>query len=538
MEGRVKSHISNKTYTTDLEILEEEDVDETSELYMIPISGHKIMVAPGKSIMDDGIAYCYVYVIKEDKVLCKLGIYEKKTETMPLFFDISTFPEGSFCLFEEYEKNPSKLVDFEIVDVDVELEAAAVVKTADLDLRNVFDVLIEEFEKIPNKRERIKSAYKSLFSTYETKKSIEKYKKMKPILKTISDAGKEEEPTDAFIRTLKTNAQDKPVFVMTLLALERIFFIDFTFVTEMADERDEYIKMKEDWPVSNATKDLEIDVNTYAVLDPNFIPKNANDVQEAEPEPEPESEESEEAEAEPETEPEAEPVEEEESEVQAEPEDEPLPEMIESNLSKTNPKSRPSTIPENKSLSMNKPETVKSKKSTKIPETSESLSKKKTTPKIPETSESLSKKTESVKSKKNTTPTPTEKVSSKPKPTQAEDPESKKLYESPLSESTIQSILSRPKSHKSTAKLITDYKSGIQPSTPEDEKRLRSALVEMARASLMKGKKRTETASVIATDVSKVKASKPETATEPNVTLKQTRSIPAVKTKSKPDKVV
>jgi hypothetical protein len=43
---------------------------------------------------------------------------------------------------------------------------------------------------------------------------------------------------------------------------------------------------------------------------------------------------------------------------------------------------------------------------------------------------------------------------------------------------------------------------------------------------------------VIAAAVSKVKASKPETATEPNVTLKQTRSIPAVKTKSKPDKVV
>jgi hypothetical protein len=138
MEGRVKSHISEKTYITNLETLEEEDANETSELYMIPISGHKIMVAPGKTIMEDGIAHCYVYVIKNEKVLCKLGVYEKKTETMPLFFDISTFPEGSFCLFEEFEKNPTKLLDFEMIETDAEPGTNAV----ETKRQNVFDFLI------------------------------------------------------------------------------------------------------------------------------------------------------------------------------------------------------------------------------------------------------------------------------------------------------------------------------------------------------------------------------------------------------------
>ena len=524
MEGRVKSHISNKTYTTDLEILEEEDVDQTSELYLIPISGHKIMVAPGKSIMENGIAYCYVYVIKDDKVLCKLGIYEKKTETMPLFFDISTFPEGSFCLFEEYEKNPSKLLDFEIVESMVKTKMT----------KNVFDVLIEGFEKIPNKRERIKSAYKSLFSIYETKKGMEKYKKMKIILKLISDAGKisetdkEAPPTDVFIRTLKTNAADDTsgsLFVMSLLALQFVFLIEFSFLTD----NEELKSMKLDWSIKNATHLIEVDVESQGIVVTPEVQDSENededadekeaDVQEEEAEAEAESQIEVEKELDAEAEQEA--KFEDKSEVEAE--DEPT-ETVESfpNLSKskTKPKSRPSTIPENKSLSMNKAETVKSKKSTpKNLETTESLSKKK--------SESVPKES---------------KAASVPKESKAvyvpdEPMPSVGTYVSPLSKANIQSIVARTKSHKSTAKLIQDFQAGIEPSTPEDEKRLRSALVEMASAKLMKASKRgSDPASVLASAVSKLKANKPEPASEPSVTLKKNRSIPAVKIKSKTDK--
>ena len=102
MESRVKSHISNKTYSSQLEKIEEEDMDAKSECYRLPISGHDIMVAPGKTIMDNGIAYCYVYVIQQEKVTYKLGVYEKKTDTMPIFFDLSALSDSTFHQIQEY----------------------------------------------------------------------------------------------------------------------------------------------------------------------------------------------------------------------------------------------------------------------------------------------------------------------------------------------------------------------------------------------------------------------------------------------------
>jgi hypothetical protein len=558
MEGRVKSHISEKTYITNIETLEEEDANETSELYMIPISGHKIMVAPGKTIMEDGIAHCYVYVIKNEKVLCKLGVYEKKTETMPLFFDISTFPEGSFCLFEEFEKNPTKLLDFEMIETDAEPGTNAV----ETKRQNVFDFLIDEFAKIPNKKERLKSAYKSLFSTYETKKSVEKYKKFKPILKIISEAGKEAEPTDAFIQTLKTNSQDKPVFVMTLLALQRVFLIEFTFITqyEMADEDDEYIKMKEDWPISNATKGLDVDVNTYTVLDPNLVVKESEPETDADAVPEAEPETDAVPEAEPEAVPEAEP----EAVPEAVPEAESVavPEPV-SQLSKTKSKPKSNSVTEPLSQLSPKKKSI----TPSVTEPLSELSKTKTKPKsVAETDEPLTQLsktkpstkpepmsvTEPEKVKKSTMPKTAEKKSTETPAKekyvpQAEEPAKGLTYESPLSKANIQSIIARTKSHKSTAKLMKDYQAGIMPSTPEEEKRLRDALVSIVASKMSK---KASTASAAAAELSsavsklkedsKAKESVSNATVKANTTvsLKQSRSIPAVRTKSKPDKVV
>lgn len=110
MESKVKSHISNKTYSTKLDTIEEDDKDLKTELYMLPISGHKLMVAPGKSRMsENGIAFCYVYVIQREKVVTKLGVYEKKSDSMPLIFDISTFPEGSFCCSKSLKRIQANL---------------------------------------------------------------------------------------------------------------------------------------------------------------------------------------------------------------------------------------------------------------------------------------------------------------------------------------------------------------------------------------------------------------------------------------------
>jgi hypothetical protein len=145
------------------------------------------------------------------------------------------------------------------------------------------------------------------------------------------------------------------------------------------------------------------------------------------------------------------------------------------------------------------------------------------------------------------------------KPSNEESKPVEITYEQPLSAATIKDVISRTKSRKSTAKLITDYSAGIMPSTPEDETRLRSALVEMAASKLLKKSKGKDPTSLIESAVSKVKKSNTVQQTslltslsknanksaaslkpEPNVTLKQNRSIPVVKLKSKsrPDKSI
>lgn len=254
MESKVKSHISNKTYIAKLETIEDDDKDLKTELYMIPISGHKIMVAPGKSIMDDsGIAFCYVYVIQKERVVTKLGVYEKKTDSMPLIFDLSTFPEGAFCLFEEFEKNPSKLNDFEMSEKGT-----------------VFDFLISEFPKVENKRKVLKSAYTIIFEKLmkeENKQDKEMNRMMTPIMKIISSATKNKDKeaiiTNEFLIKLKENAlSDKMIFVYTLIALQFVFKIDFKFRTD----NEKYQEIRQRWTIPDSNSTLEVDIDSYEIV--------------------------------------------------------------------------------------------------------------------------------------------------------------------------------------------------------------------------------------------------------------------------------
>jgi hypothetical protein len=285
MESKVKSHISNKTYTTNLDTIEEEDKDLKTELYMLPISGHKIMVAPGKSRMDEnGIAFCYVYVIQREKVITKLGVYEKKSDSMPLIFDISTFPEGAFCLFEEFEKNPSKLMDFVMSDE-----------------KTVFDFLIESFPALEEKKKTLKTAYRSLYELL-SKEENKKDKEMKPILKVISEASKEETPTDAFLYTLKDAVNNEKTFVYTILALQYVFKIEIKLKTDNGF----YQEIASRWAMADATSTLEVDVETYEIVEKPAVDLDASLPKDLVEEPEDEMKESEfkEEDEEPEQEPE------------------------------------------------------------------------------------------------------------------------------------------------------------------------------------------------------------------------------------------
>lgn len=240
----VKSRMSNKTYTTSLELLEPEDRDVDSELYQITISDRDFLIAPGKNRMEDGIAYGYAYAIRQNKVACKLGVYEKKTDKMPLIFDLSMFPEGSMCLFDEYSKNPSLLMGLEMST-----------------LQTIFDTLIPIYAKLPDKTKQLKQAYRQLLDLYNK----EKDKEMKPILAAISAASKKED-TDLLTQLQERLADPKTSgprqFVQTMLALQFVFQIEF----QLRTEEPELLEIISRWKIEKPTRTIEVDVYTQERL--------------------------------------------------------------------------------------------------------------------------------------------------------------------------------------------------------------------------------------------------------------------------------
>jgi hypothetical protein len=344
MESKVKSQLVNKTYTASLDKIEEEDRDAMSELYRLPVSDHNIMIAPGKSIMSDsGIAYCYAYVIQQEKVICKLGVYEKKTDTMPMFFDLTTFPEGSLLLFEEYEMNPTKLLDFVMKE------------SGDMSQSNIFDYLSRElFPRIQDKKKKLNETYSVMYALYrkvektmaewvetpentvDQKSSMKKELDfMKTILKLIT-ATKKSEPTDAFIQTMKEKAADKTKLILSLLTLQPFFEVTFKMInpTEQFMNFHSQEETQRRWFIEQTqTPVLKVDLETHAFLGEttllSVIPEESMDSEtfkneyKAEPEeynPEPEEEPEEEPKEEPEEEPKEEP-----EEYNTEPKEEPEP---------------------------------------------------------------------------------------------------------------------------------------------------------------------------------------------------------------------
>jgi len=115
MTSSVDSRISPKRYESLLSEIEEEDQNIKSELYELSVYDHILQISPGKTIQDEEIkdlVYCYVYAVKNDKVVQKLGVYERFTKEKESFFDLSTFEKGTLCLFEKYETNPSLFLEF------------------------------------------------------------------------------------------------------------------------------------------------------------------------------------------------------------------------------------------------------------------------------------------------------------------------------------------------------------------------------------------------------------------------------------------
>jgi hypothetical protein len=177
---------------------------------------------------------------------------------MPLFFDLSTFPEDSLRLFDEYEKNPSRLKEFEHTESN-----------------NIFDYLIELFPKIKDKKKKMLETYKLVYDLY---KKDDQDKDMLPILKVLS-ATRKIDPTEAFLQTLQKQATDKNKFCLTLIALEPFFSVNFHVKYIRNEEKQntnnfmdyhahqEWTRLKQRWKYDfKADKIIDVSIDTYEML--------------------------------------------------------------------------------------------------------------------------------------------------------------------------------------------------------------------------------------------------------------------------------
>jgi hypothetical protein len=146
---------------------------------------------------------------------------------------------------------PSKLFDLEM---KTELEST----------NNVFDYLIRErFPKIVDKKKKLNDAYSVLHKIY-TKDDQDK--EMKSILKIIA-ATRKIEPTESFLQTLKEKATDKTLFVLTLLALQPFFNVEFDFIkdTDEFGNDQKYKELGRRWKFEAPTK-IEVNLDTYEMI--------------------------------------------------------------------------------------------------------------------------------------------------------------------------------------------------------------------------------------------------------------------------------
>jgi hypothetical protein len=117
-ESSVRSNlIADKVYKSLINTLDNEDNEVETDLYKIKIFGKNVIIAPGKSReVNPKYKFFYVYAIKNEKVVAKLGVYEKEInllEETPEIYDLTKFKDGSLLLFDVYYNTPDLISDLE-----------------------------------------------------------------------------------------------------------------------------------------------------------------------------------------------------------------------------------------------------------------------------------------------------------------------------------------------------------------------------------------------------------------------------------------
>lgn len=114
--SKVNSQLSDKVYDVTLDDIDTSDFEFNSDLYKVNIFGKNVHIAPGRPKKDKtytGLIYFYVYVVKDETVVSKLGVYEKMTTENREIYDLTEFPDGSLLLFDAFYNMPALMDDFE-----------------------------------------------------------------------------------------------------------------------------------------------------------------------------------------------------------------------------------------------------------------------------------------------------------------------------------------------------------------------------------------------------------------------------------------
>ena len=254
----VDSRISSKTYKTNVDELEPNDQNIKSELYEVSIFNHVIKIAPGLVIQEDNLSYCYVYAIKNNKVVKKIGVYELLDDKAQDVFDLSTFSEGSLCLFDVYERNPSLILELEEVKEESDKDT-------------VFDYLLTKInDDDPDKKIALtKNSYKGILLVLTQKKKVQEDENSRIITNLLNIIKKSIETKKYFNETtqeaIKKYAKDLNKKILSLIVSEPFLKVRFIFTKD--DEVYDDSEFRE-WSIkTEITEYVIVSVDTFEVVE-------------------------------------------------------------------------------------------------------------------------------------------------------------------------------------------------------------------------------------------------------------------------------
>ena len=254
----VDSRISSKTYKTNVDELEPNDQGLKSDLYEVSIFNHVIKISPGLAIKEDNLSYCYVYAIKNNKVVAKIGVYETLDETEDIF-DLSTFSEGTLCLFDVYERNPSLILELEETSQ----------KNEERD--TVFDYMLTKInDDEPDKKTTLtKNSYKGILLVLTAKKKVLEDENSRIITNLLNIIKKSVSTKKYFNETtqeaIKKYAKDLNKKVLSLIVSEPFLKVRFIFTKD--DEAYDDSEFRE-WSIkTDITEYVIVSVDTFEVIE-------------------------------------------------------------------------------------------------------------------------------------------------------------------------------------------------------------------------------------------------------------------------------